>query len=132
MLNLLYQFLMVVRGGDSEITLGASLADIWATTDLINTIELARAHKPDVDARILWNKYRASTSSSQELTQAVEDELKLREIKIKLGYRVAYSDAYGEGLTVMEWTDKVAKKEMRMLGIELRNILHANLPGDGK
>lgn len=107
------------------IPIGASLADIWATSDLLNTIELAKVHKPNVNAQILWNKFRVTTRSAQELSKAVENELTLKELNTKLGYRVAYSDAYGEGMTVLEWTDKTAKDEMKMLGTELECILES-------
>lgn len=105
------------------VPLGASLADIWATSDLLTTIEQAKEHKPNVNIRILWNKFRASTKSANDLSQEVKDKLKLKALGTKLGYRVAYSDAFGEGLTVTEWTDKAAKDEMFMLGIELEHLL---------
>ncbi len=105
------------------VPLGASLADIWATSDLLKTIEQAKEHKPNVNIRILWNKFRASTKSANDLSQEVKEKLNLKALGTKLGYRVAYSDAFGEGLTVTEWTDKAAKDEMLMLGIELEHLL---------
>lgn len=109
------------------VPIGASLADIWATSDLLQTIEAAKAHKPEVQARILWNKFRTATKSARELSEAVKEQLGLKEMGSKLGYRVAYSDAYGEGLTVMEWTDKAARDEMKMLGVELAHLLKIRL-----
>ena len=105
------------------VPLGASLADIWATSDLLATIDQAKEHKPDVNVRILWNKFRPSTKSAKDLSLEVKEQLKLKELGTKLGYRVAYSDAFGEGLTVTEWTDKTARDEMLMLGIELEHLL---------
>lgn len=105
------------------VPLGASLADIWATSDLLATIEQAKEHKPDVNVRILWNKFRPSTKSARDLSLEVSEQLKLKELGTKLGYRVAYSDAFGEGLTVTEWTDKTARDEMLMLGAELEHLL---------
>lgn len=105
------------------IPIGASLADIWAISDLLDTIEQARAYKPNVRARALWNKFRTGSRSAQELSRSAVTELKLQEMGTRLGYRVAYSDAYGEGMTVLEWSDKAAQNEMRMLGIELEHIL---------
>ena len=43
------------------IPLGASAAGIWSTTDLLQTLEEARTYKPDVDARLVWTRYRAYT-----------------------------------------------------------------------
>lgn len=109
------------------VPIGASLADIWATSDLLNTIEQAKAHKPTVQARILWNKFRTTTKSARELSEAVKEQLGLKEMGSKLGYRVAYSDAFGEGQTVMEWSDKAARDEMKMLGVELAHLLKIKL-----
>ena len=105
------------------VPLGASLADIWATSDLLATIGQAKEHKPNVNVRILWNKFRPSTKSAKDLSLEVKEQLKLKELGTKLGYRVAYSDAFGEGLTVTEWTDKTARDEMLMLGVELNHLL---------
>lgn len=105
------------------VPLGASLADIWATSDLLATIEQAKQHKENVNVRILWNKFRPSTKSAKDLSLEVKEQLNLKELGTKLGYRVAYSDAFGEGLTVTEWTDKTAKDEMQMLGIEIEHLL---------
>ena len=105
------------------VPLGASLADIWATSDLLATIGQAKEHKPNVNVRILWNKFRPSTKSAKDLSLEVKEQLKLKELGTKLGYRVAYSYAFGEGLTVTEWTDKTARDEMLMLGVELNHLL---------
>lgn len=109
------------------IPLGASAAEIWATADLLNTIEAAKAHKPHIEARILWNRFRASTRSAKELSETVRTELKLKQLGTKLGYRVAYSEALARGLTVLEWTDKQAQTEIRTLGRELGQLLKITL-----
>ena len=105
------------------IPLGASAVEIWATADLLKTIEAARAIKSDIDTRIIWNRFRASTKSAQELSQAANEVLGIKELKNKLGYRVAYSEAMARGMTVLEWTDKTARDEMLALGKELEKIL---------
>ena len=104
------------------IPVGPSLPDIWALSDLIETIEQARKHK-EVKARLLWNKFRSASRSAHELSRAAAAELKLQEMATRLGYRVSYSDAYGEGLTVQEWNDPAAQNEMHMLGLELEHLL---------
>lgn len=105
------------------IPLGTSAAEIWATSDLLKTIGQAKAVKPTVDARIVWNRYRASTRSAQELSVAVKEELGLPEMSTRLGFRVAYSDALANGLTVLEWSDRAAKEEMQALTKEVTNII---------
>lgn len=105
------------------IPLGASAAEIWATGDLLQTIEQAKAHKPGVDARIVWNRYRRATRSAHELSDAVKHELDVKEMKTRIGYRVAYSEALARGMTVMEWPDKSARKEMQDLGREVSKLI---------
>jgi len=109
------------------IPLGASAAEIWATADLLNTIEAAKAVKGKVDARILWNRFRASTNSAKELSEAVRSELNLKQLNTKIGYRVAYSEALARGMTALEWNDKQAQTEMLLLGSELNQILKTQL-----
>ena len=107
------------------VPLGASAVEIWATSDLLKIINEAKTHKPDIDVRIVWNRFRASTRSAQELSEASHKELKLKELNTKLGYRVAYSEAMARGMTVIEWGDKTAKTEMLALGKELEKLLKA-------
>jgi chromosome partitioning protein len=109
------------------IPLGASAVEIWAMTDLIKTIEAAKKIKPNVQSRILWNRFRASTNSAKELSKTVSNELKIKQLNTKIGYRVAYSEALARGLTAIEWNDKQAKNEMILLGKELNQILKTEL-----
>ncbi len=105
------------------IPIGASAAEIWATNDLLKTIAEAKKIKPEINTRIIWNRFRSSTSSAQELATAVRENLGLAELKTKLGFRVAYSDALARGLTALEWTDKTAQTELVELAKELAQIL---------
>ncbi|MEJ1342473.1 MAG: ParA family protein [Candidatus Sedimenticola sp. (ex Thyasira tokunagai)] len=105
------------------IPLGASAPEIWATTDLLETIEEAKVKRPQLNYRILWNRYRGYTKSAQELSHAVRDELEAPEFETKLGYRVAYADALANGLAVDEWHDKNAKEELTALGQEVMRLL---------
>lgn len=114
------------------VPIGGSAAEIWATSDLLKTIEEAKARKPGVDARILWTRYRAHTKSAQELSEAASKELKLKEMHTRIGYRVAYSDALAQGLTVLEWSDMVAAEEMLTLGQEIARLLKLKNQEAGK
>jgi chromosome partitioning protein len=107
----------------SLIPLGASAAEIWSTCDLLTTIEEAKNFKPDVDARLLWTRYRAYTKEAKELSEAVDRELKLKGMTTRIGYRVAYSEALARGLSVEDWDDSSAKDEFRSLVTEIENIL---------
>lgn len=109
------------------VPLGGSAAEIWATSDLLTTINEAKARKPQTDARIVWTRFRAVTRSAQELSEAVSKELKLKELDARLGYRVAYSDALAQGRTVLEWPDVVARDEVIALGQEVSRILKVKM-----
>jgi chromosome partitioning protein len=113
------------------IPLGTSAAEIWATSDLLKTIGEAKAAAKQVDktidARIVWNRYRGATTAGKEMPEAVKAELGLKALHTKIGYRVAYSDALAQGMTVMEWSDKTAKDEMRDLCIDIGKIIKAKL-----
>lgn len=112
------------------VPLGASAPEIWSTVDLLETVEAAKERKADVDVRIIWTRFRATTRAAHELSAAATEQLNLKPLTSKLGYRVAYSEAIGRGLTVLEWTDKKAKDELRALGKELEKVLKVKFMGD--
>lgn len=105
------------------IPLGASAAEVWATTDLLDTIEEAEKERPEIQTRIIWNKFRAYTKSAQELSKAVKKELKVPALMTKLGMRVAYSEALARGLAADEWGDKNARDEVQALAREVQRLL---------
>lgn len=107
------------------IPLTPSAAEIWATTDLLQTIEEARQQRPDLEARIVWNKYRQQTRSAQELSAAVKQEIKTQALQSHLGHRVGYSEALARGLAGDEWPDKNTKAEIQALTSEIERIMRA-------
>jgi len=105
------------------IPLGASAAEIWATTDLLDTIQDAEKKHKGLITRIVWNRYRGYTKSAQELSKAVNTGLPVKSCKTKLGYRVAYAEALGRGLTVAEWGNMTARQEIVVLTAEIVKLL---------
>ena len=105
------------------IPLGASAAEIWATADLVKTINEARGRRLDINARIVWNRFREHTRSARELGEAAEKQLGLPALQSKLGYRVAYSEALARGLSIAEWTDRQAQEEFAALMAEIKQLL---------
>lgn len=104
------------------VPLATSVADVWATSDLVPTIKAAQAVKK-TEVRIVWNRYRQSTKLAQELSEEAEKELGLPSMKARLGHRVAYAEAMARGLTVTEWADQKAAEELAELGSELNKLL---------
>lgn len=114
---------MLVMSDLCLIPLGPSVAEVWATTDLLKTIEQARLSQHPVDARIVWNRFRGHTRSARELGESVRMELGMPELKSRLGSRVAYCEALARGLAVDEWQDKAASSELQALAQEVLGIL---------
>ena len=104
------------------VPVGASAAEIWATSDLLALIEEAKKVKP-VTARMIWTRYRPHTRLAQDLSEMAAKELGLVALSTSLGLRVAYMEALGEGLTVAEMSEPSAKAEARQLTEEIQKLL---------
>lgn len=104
------------------IPVGASAAEIWATSDLLALIEEAKQVKP-VNARMVWTRYRGHTRLAQELSELATKELGLDALSTTLGMRVAYMEALGGGLTVGELSEPSAKAEVKSLIDEIQKLL---------
>jgi chromosome partitioning protein len=104
------------------IPVGASAAEIWATSDLLALVEEANKVKP-VNARMVWTRYRAHTRLAQELSELATKELGLVALSTALGMRVAYMEALGGGLTVGELSEPSAKAEAKSLIDEIQKLL---------
>jgi len=106
----------------SLIPVGASAAEIWATSDMLPIIDQAQALKPNLNVRTVWVRYRGYTRAAKEISQSAGRELGLKALKTKIGYRVAYSDALAAGLTAAESTDKNARAEIEALTREVTRL----------
>ena len=104
------------------VPVGASVAEIWATADLLAIIEQAKKVKA-IDARMVWTRHRSFTNLAKELSEQATAELGLPIMKTALSLRVAYPEALGAGLTVAELPDQNARMELRFLIAEIRRIL---------
>lgn len=106
----------------SIVPVGASKAEIWATTDVIEIIDQARKVRP-IDARMIWTRHRGFTNLAKELTGQARDELGLPILNTALAMRIAYPEALGNGQTVAELSDPAARDELRRLVDEVRRII---------
>jgi len=104
------------------VPVGASVAEIWATSDVLELVEQAKKVRP-VDVRMVWTRHRPHTKLAKELTALATQELGLPILKTALALRVAYPEALGSGLTVAEMPDANAKAELRELVAEVRKII---------
>ncbi len=106
------------------IPVGASAAEIWATGDILELIEEASKVK-QINARMIWTRYRPQTRLAQSLTELAKAELGLKALGTSLGMRVSYMEALGEGLTVAELADPSARLEVEFLVKEVKQLLKA-------
>ena len=104
------------------VPVGASKAEIWATSDLLALVEEAKKVKP-VKARMVWTRHRPHTRLAQELSELAAEELGLAALSTSMGMRVSYMQALGEGLTVAELAEPSAKAEIRLLTAEVKKLL---------
>jgi len=107
------------------VPISASAAELWATANLLLMIEEAREYRParPVDARIVWTRFRAHTRLAQELREMVGAGITYESLESTLGYRVAYPDALGQGLTAAELTDAYARHEIVALVTEIKQVI---------
>lgn len=105
------------------VPVGASAAEIWASGDMLETIEAAEAVNPDLKVRLVWTRFRGYTRSAQEISAAAGRELGLKALKTKLGLRVAYPEALAAGMTAAEYGDKAAREEVEALTKEVVRLL---------
>lgn len=104
------------------LPVAASVAEIWATSDVLTLIDQARQVRP-VDVRLVWTRHRPYTTLARDLGDQVKAELPLPRLKTTLGLRVAYVEALGAGLTVAETADPSAREELHHLVAEVAKIL---------
>ena len=100
------------------LPVGASLAEVWATSDVLAIIEEARRVRK-IDARIVWTRHRPHTNLARDLAEQAKAELGLPIMATTLGLRVAYPEALGTGLTVAEVGDAAARDEVQALVAEV-------------
>ena len=93
------------------IPCSTTTADLWATQDLLETINEAENERQDLTARLLWNKHRAHIKSTDDTTKAAKKDLPIKAMKSTLGLRVAYAEGLGEGLTGLEVKDRNTRLE---------------------
>ena len=101
---------------------GASMADLWATGDVLAMVTEAKAVKR-IKARLVWTRHRGFTNQAKALTEQAKAELGIKPLDTAMGLRVAYVDALGAGLTAAETPDAQARAEVQALIAEVCAIL---------
>lgn len=105
------------------LPLGPSPYDVWATEDMIDRIQQVKDVNPSIKAFYLINKHSKRTLISQETESALK-EMETPVLTSNLATRVAYADSATSGLSVLEWDDPRAKKEMQDLVKEIEGVIN--------
>ena len=103
------------------VPVGASPAEVWATADVLPLIEEAKKLRP-VQARLIWTRFRPYTRLAQDLEVQATKELGLKPLRAHLGFRVAYAEALGSGLTAAEVGDPAARDEVAAMVSEVQRL----------
>lgn len=105
------------------IPLKPDSSDKWATVDLLNEIEKERQSRPQLQYRILWNRYQNYIKSESILDETAHTAITVSALDSNLGYRMAYPEALKTGRSVLEMTDDAAKEEVASLCKEIFDLL---------
>jgi len=98
-----------------------SAADVWATDTLVKFLRAAGAEFQPLRAAYVVNAADRRTNLSREIIQALS-ERPLPALDAVLGYRVAYAEALGSGLSVMDLEPGgTAAEEIDALSHEIAN-----------
>ena len=111
------------------IPLSPSPVEVWATREMASAVEQAQQVNNNLLARICWNRYRSRTGSADEVIKQARRELKIPDLKTRLGFRVAYLDSFSEGRTVAEWYDPAARMEIWSVTSAITRLLAKHAPG---
>ncbi|WP_111857815.1 ParA family protein [Acinetobacter sp. CFCC 10889] len=99
-----------------------SAPDFWAASDISELIETAKAEKPDLKLRLVWNKFKP-TKRRLELQEQVKEMLGHESIKQPLSDYIAYSDVMGMGTWVGAYNHQKAKIEFLDFSKEIEKLI---------
>lgn len=104
------------------IPLGPSAADVWATEDVFNILD-ELAVSAEFEALAVFTRAVAGTRVAREASDHVREQLAERSVRLLetvIHSRVAWPEAFGEGLAVTEHEPRgAAARELRELAAEL-------------
>lgn len=105
------------------IPVSPSPLDLWACTDILNTIKWVQQRHPDVEAKILINRKIPGTRLGREIRDALK-EFKTSIFDTELCQRVAFVEAMKYGVSVMQYAPgSKAAHEVEQLCDEIVNGL---------
>ena len=98
------------------------VGDLWAVQDLLPIIEEAQEINPELQVRLVWNRFRGFVGAEVELQEQAARDIPIEPLQASLGYRAAYPQAFIEGKSVLEGSNAKARDEMAALVAEVREL----------
>jgi len=88
----------------------------------LDLLKEARIYK-DIKAYFLLNQMQTNTILSKEAKEAIDGfDADVRPLETVINARIAYKKSFGEGKSVLEWTDPKAKEEITNLYNEILSL----------
>ncbi len=104
------------------IPLKPDSADKWATVDLLDLIEKEKKSRPQLQYRILWNRYQNYIQAGTSSDETAHTAITVSALHSSLGYRKAYPEALKMGRSVLEMADDAAREEVASLCKEIFDL----------
>ncbi len=99
-----------------------SQVDFWAVNDVLELLGEARVYK-DIKACFLLNQMQPNTTLSKEAKEVIDGfDADVRPLETIINARIAYKKSFGEGKSVLEWSDTKAKEEITSLYNEILSL----------
>lgn len=99
-----------------------SQVDFWAVNDVLELLKEARVYK-DIRACFLLNQMQPNTTLSKEAKEVIDGfDADVRPLETIINARIAYKKSFGEGKSVLEWSDPKAKEEITSLYSEILSL----------
>ena len=104
------------------IPIKPGVLDLWATEIFLEKYNQALVLKENILARFILNQVDPRTKLSAEISEVLA-EFAIPSMKSKLNNRVAYSESIISGLSVLEYKDIKAQKEITAFANETLELL---------
>lgn len=98
-----------------------SPGDLWATAPLLQVVDQTTATNPDITVRIMPSMVQATTMA--QLSIETLPNLGFEVLPVGLTQRVAFRQAIGLGVTVLDLKDDKAKNELNAVADEALTLL---------
>ncbi|QFS94583.1 Sporulation initiation inhibitor protein Soj (plasmid) [Mycobacterium sp. THAF192] len=126
--------------GDDELTRSAMLAvdmviipmqpsglDAWASSQVIDTLELTRQYKPDIAAAFLISRRITNAAITRDIKRGLAEVSQVRLLETSIAQRVAYAESMTRGQAVFEFAPgSQAEAEIVSLTDELEHLWAAD------